>query len=35
MPAAATAMIYVIIIGYYARYMNDLDLAYDVHEGED
>ncbi|MET0682474.1 MAG: DUF4212 domain-containing protein [Casimicrobiaceae bacterium] len=27
--------IYVIIIWYYARYMNRLDLEYDVHEGED
>ena len=23
------------VIGYYARYMNNLDLAYDVHEGEE
>ena len=28
-------VIYVIIIGYYARYMNKLDSEYDVHEGED
>ena len=28
-------VIYVIIIGYYARYMNRLDRQYDVHEGED
>ena len=28
-------VIYVIIIGYYARYMNKLDQEYDVHEGED
>ncbi len=28
-------VIYVIIIGYYARYMNRLDREYDVHEGED
>ena len=27
--------IYVIIIWYYARYMNRLDLEYDVHEGDD
>jgi putative solute:sodium symporter small subunit len=25
----------VIIIWYYARYMNNLDREYDVHEGED
>jgi putative solute:sodium symporter small subunit len=25
----------VIIIWFYARYMNNLDLAYDVHEGEE
>ncbi len=28
-------VIYVLIIGYYARYMNRLDREYDVHEGED
>ena len=28
-------VIYVIIIGFYARYMNRLDLEYDVHEGEE
>ena len=28
-------VIYVIIIGYYARYMNRLDREYDVHEGEE
>jgi putative solute:sodium symporter small subunit len=27
--------IYVLIIGFYAWYMNRLDLEYDVHEGED
>ncbi|MET0919411.1 MAG: DUF4212 domain-containing protein [Burkholderiales bacterium] len=27
--------IYVVIIWYYARHMNRLDLEYDVHEGED
>jgi len=25
----------VIIIWFYARYMNNLDLEYDVHEGEE
>ena len=28
-------IIYVIIIWYYARYMNKLDIEYGVHEGED
>jgi len=28
-------VIYVIIIWYYARYMNKLDQQYDVHEGEE
>ena len=28
-------VVYVIIIWAYARYMNKLDLEYDVHEGED
>ena len=28
-------VIYVLIIGYYARYMNRLDHEYGVHEGED
>ena len=27
-------IVYVVIIGYYARYMNRLDKAYDVDEGE-
>ncbi len=27
-------VLYVAIIGYYAWYMNRLDLEYDVHEGE-
>jgi putative solute:sodium symporter small subunit len=35
MGAQGSLIIYVIIIWYYARYMNDLDRAYDVHEGED
>jgi putative solute:sodium symporter small subunit len=26
---------YVLIIWYYARYMNNLDKEYDVHEGEE
>ena len=28
-------VIYVIIIGYYARYMNKLDIEYGVEEGEE
>ena len=32
---AILLVIYVIIIGYYARYMNRLDREYDVHEGEE
>jgi putative solute:sodium symporter small subunit len=28
-------VIYVVIIGFYARYMNKLDREYGVHEGED
>ena len=28
-------VIYVLIIGYYARYMNRLDHEYGVHEGEE
>ena len=35
MAAQGSLIIYVIIIWYYARYMNNLDRAYDVHEGED
>jgi putative solute:sodium symporter small subunit len=35
MAAQGSLIIYVIIIWYYARYMNNLDLEYDVHEGED
>jgi putative solute:sodium symporter small subunit len=35
MGAQGSLIIYVIIIWYYARYMNNLDRAYDVHEGED
>jgi putative solute:sodium symporter small subunit len=35
MGAQGALIIYVIIIWYYARYMNALDRAYDVHEGDD
>jgi putative solute:sodium symporter small subunit len=35
MAAQGSLIIYVIIIWYYARYMNSLDREYDVHEGED
>jgi putative solute:sodium symporter small subunit len=35
MGAQGALIIYVIIIWYYARYMNNLDRVYDVHEGED
>ena len=35
MAAQGSLIIYVIIIWYYARYMNQLDRQYDVHEGED
>jgi putative solute:sodium symporter small subunit len=35
MAAQGSLIIYVLIIWYYARYMNNLDLEYDVHEGED
>ena len=35
MAAQGSLIIYVVIIWYYARYMNKLDRAYDVHEGED
>ncbi len=35
MSAQGSLIIYVIIIWYYARYMNNLDRVYDVHEGED
>jgi putative solute:sodium symporter small subunit len=35
MGAQGSLIIYVIIIWYYARYMNNLDREYDVHEGED
>jgi putative solute:sodium symporter small subunit len=35
MAAQGSLIIYVLIIWYYARYMNNLDQEYDVHEGED
>jgi len=35
MGAQGALIIYVLIIWYYARYMNKLDLEYDVHEGGD
>jgi putative solute:sodium symporter small subunit len=35
MGAQGSLIIYVIIIWYYARYMNQLDKDYDVHEGEE
>lgn len=35
MAAQGTLIIYVVIIWYYARYMNNLDVEYDVHEGDE
>jgi putative solute:sodium symporter small subunit len=35
MSAQGSLIVYVVIIGIYARYMNKLDVEYDVHEGED
>jgi putative solute:sodium symporter small subunit len=35
MGAQGSLIIYVLIIWYYAHYMNKLDKEYDVHEGED
>lgn len=35
MGAQGSLIIYVAIIWYYARYMNQLDQEYGVHEGED
>ena len=35
MGAQGSLIIYIVIIWYYARYMNNLDRVYDVHEGED
>ena len=35
MSAQGSLIIYVVIIWYYARYMNKLDVEYNVDEGED
>ena len=35
MGAQGSLIVYVAIIWYYARYMNELDQEYGVHEGED
>jgi putative solute:sodium symporter small subunit len=35
MSAQGSLVIYVVLIWIYARYMNALDVEYDVHEGED
>ena len=35
MSAQGCLIIYVLIIWYYQRYMNNLDIQYDVHEGDD
>jgi putative solute:sodium symporter small subunit len=35
MGAQGALIIYVLIIWFYARYMNNLDKEYGVHEGED
>jgi putative solute:sodium symporter small subunit len=35
MAAQGSLIIYVLIIWYYAHYMNKLDMEYDVHEGEE
>jgi putative solute:sodium symporter small subunit len=35
MGAQGALIIYVVIIWYYARYMNNLDREYDVHEGDE
>jgi putative solute:sodium symporter small subunit len=35
MGAQGSLIIYVVIIWYYARYMNALDKEYGVHEGDD
>ena len=35
MSAQGSLIVYVVIIGIYARYMNRLDKVYGVHEGED
>ena len=35
MAAQGSLIVYVLIIGYYARYMNRLDRRYDVYERDD
>ena len=35
MAAQGSLIIYVLIIWAYAKYMNNLDIEYDVHEGEE
>jgi putative solute:sodium symporter small subunit len=35
MGAQGSLIIYVLIIGFYARFMNKLDIEYGVHEGEE
>ncbi|MHB8764163.1 MAG: DUF4212 domain-containing protein [Deferrisomatales bacterium] len=35
MGAQGSLIIYVLIIGFYARYMNKMDKDYGVHEGDD
>lgn len=35
MGAQGSLVVYVLIIWYYGRYMNNLDMEYGVHEGED
>ena len=35
MAAQGSLIVYVVLIWIYARYMNKLDIEYDVHEGED
>lgn len=35
MSAQGSLIIYVLIIWFYARYMNNMDKEYGVHEGED
>jgi len=35
MSAQGSLIVYVLLIAFYARYMNRLDREYDVHEGEE
>jgi len=35
MPAQGSLIVYVVLIWFYARYMNALDMEYNVEEGED